>query len=364
MAIHNSVPKVTMAQCRDAIVAAMSANVATLLIGDPGVGKSALANEVAATLGTSLETLIGSTLDPTDVGGLPVVRVDGKGIDRVPLSLIRKLCREPGILFLDEIACAPPAVQSAMLRLILERVAGDEKLHPETRVIGATNPAEQSPGGSELSAPLIGRVMLLHLRPSADEVLSFFMALGEDGTALRNEAVDFAVTCAVAPELLQIDIPEHAQQGNVPWGAPRAWERVCRVRAQLEGANQRLLMAVTAGSIGTELANTYRGIQEVREHLPSVDQILSDPKGTRVPEDRKHQIGAIGLVARVAERDAWAAYIYAARLLPELRAAGGKLLARKKVTGEGSGDSDTSPFLKDGKLARLEILRALPKAAG
>ena len=91
MPIHPSVPKVTMSQARECVLNALAANVGCMLIGDPGVGKSALARDIADTLGTHLGTLIGSTLDPTDVGGLPVVRIDGKGIDRIPLALIQRL---------------------------------------------------------------------------------------------------------------------------------------------------------------------------------------------------------------------------------------------------------------------------------
>lgn len=364
MPIHPSVPKVNMSQAHDAIVAALEANVGCMLIGDPGVGKSALARDVSTSLGTNLGTLIGSTLDPTDVGGLPVVRVDGKGIDRIPLTLIQRLCRSPGILFLDEIACAPPAVQAAMLRLILERVAGDEELHPDTRVIAATNPPEQSPGGSDLSAPLIGRVMLLHLRPTHDEVINYFEdVLGGTPGRLANEALDFAATARCAGELLEIDIPESAVSGNVPWGAPRAWERVVRLKAVLEDKTPKgVVRAAVAGNVGLPLATTYSAILDLRGNLPSIDEICRDPEGARMPEDKKHQIGAVGLIARVAERDMWAGYIYANRLGAELRAACGKMLGKKKGQQPGDIEQNNSPHRKKGALARLDILKSIPRA--
>lgn len=366
MPIHASVQKVTFSEAQDAIYPALLANVPVMLIGDPGVGKSALARLVADKLGRNLQTLIGSTLDPTDIGGMPVVRIDGKGIDRIPLTAIKKLCTDPGILFLDEIACAPPAVQAAMLRLILERVAGDLELHPETRVLAATNPPEQSPGGSDLSAPLIGRVMLLHLRPSHDEVLEFFEGLGDGdnssfGQALRAESRDFAATARVAADLLEIDIPQDANGGNRPWGAPRAWERVVRARAAAvsNGINsKKTLKYVTAGSVGTHLAVTYAAIQDIRTKLPSIEDIATDPAGVKVPEDAKHQIGAVGLLARVAERDPWAAFVYADRLRPELRVACGKMLMKRAKEAEGG----ESPHKEAGRKARLDILKSIPRS--
>src|SRR5207248_8810483 len=47
---------------------------------------------------------------------------------------------ERGLLFLDELTTAPPAVQAAMLRVVLERVVGDVTLPPAVRVVAAANP--------------------------------------------------------------------------------------------------------------------------------------------------------------------------------------------------------------------------------
>lgn len=362
MAIDAAIPKVTFNQARTAILAGLEANIGTMLIGDPGVGKSALMGLVAKQLKTPLAVVIGSTMDPTDLGGLPVVRVDGKGIDRIPLELIQQLCDAPGLLFLDEIACAPPAVQAAMLRGILERVFGDRKLHPETRVVGATNPPEQSPGGSELSAPLMGRLAVFHLRPSHNEVQDFFDDLEDEALpGLREEAVEFAATLRVQADLLEIDIPEKAVTGNQPWGAPRAWERALRVRAALGGNDKVMRHLVTASNVGNPQATAYEAIMDLRKFLPSIDECLKDPKGVKVPEDKRRQIGAVGLIARVAERDKWAAMVVASRLCAELRAAAGKMLMKRSgATEDGHADS---PHRKDGALARLEILKSLPKAA-
>lgn len=362
MAIDSSIPRVSFSQARNAIMAGLEANIGTMLIGDPGVGKSALMGMIARQLGTRLAVVIGSTMDPTDLGGLPVIRVDGKGIDRIPLELIQEVCDAPGILFLDELACAPPAVQAAMLRGILERVFGDRKLHPDTRVVGATNPPEQSPGGSELSAPLMGRLAVYHLRPTHTEVTDFFDEL-EDETLprLREEAVEFAATLRVQADLLEIDIPEAAVTGNKPWGAPRAWERALRVRAALEGNDKTLRHLVTAANVGQTQATAYEAILDLRKFLPTIDECLKDPAGVKVTDDKKRQIGMVGLIARVAERDKWAAMICANRLCAELRAASGKMLMKRSGnTDDGHADS---PHRKAGALARLEILKALPKAA-
>ncbi len=327
MSIHSSIPEVTFAEAKIATLCALKADTAVMLLGDPGVGKSALARELASDLGLELITLLGSTCDPTDVGGLPVKNNQGS-VDRIPLKVIRDACDKGVLFFLDELSAAPPSVQASLLRLILERVAGDSKLHPETRILAAANPPEQAPGGFELSAPLMGRLCVLHLRPTETEVTNFFKTLGDEGSQLRLEAVDWALTCGFVPEILQIDIPSGCVSGNIPWGAPRAWERAVRARAACvdAGAGSTIMHLLTAGNVGDEAATAYAAVLKLRTKLPSIDAVIEDPAGAKVPEARQHQIAAVGLIPRVAQQNTWAAWVYAQRLIPEIGAACANLL--------------------------------------
>ncbi len=354
MPIHSSIPEVTMHEAEQAVICAAAADTPVLLLGDPGVGKSALAKIVAAKLNLRLVTLLGSTLDPTDVGGLPVKM--GNTIERIPLKMVQLACDEPVLFFLDEISCAPPAVQATLLRLILERVAGDAQLHEGTRIIAAANPPEQAPGGFELSAPLMGRLCVLKLRPTDAEVVEFFKNLdapakGEDPSTLHLESVDFALTCGFVPEILQIDIPSGCVAGNIPWGAPRAWERAIRARACAadRGAGAGIMHTLTAGNVGDEAGTAYEAILKLRTKLPSVEQVLEDPAKCLVPEDRQHQIAAVGLVPRVAKVNTWAAWIYANRLIPEIGAACSNILMKTL-------DSPvSSAFAREGVKARVKL---------
>lgn len=356
-----TLPTVSFATTHDVLKISLAANQAVLLLGDPGVGKSAIVYKLAKELDMPLHILLGSTLDPTDIGGLPVVRLDGKGVDRCPLQVIQDAANRPCILFLDEISAAPLPVQAAMLRLILERVAGDVVLHPETRVVAAANPPEQAPGGFDLSAPLMGRVCALHFRPSESEVLDFFATLGEEGSALREESRTFAAVAACTPDLLQVDIPKECVTGGKPWGAPRAWERVVRARAAAialgGGLPPETEAALMAGSVGTHAATAYRAIMSMIGELPSVAEIVKDPKNARIPEDTHKQVAAVGLIGRVAEANLYAAYIYTARLRPEYAMAAHKIL----MTMAHKAPSLSDPLAKDGVKARVELTAAVKR---
>lgn len=366
------IPTVNFKTGADAIRIAMASNQTILLIGDPGVGKSAIVAQAAKEIGMgdNFHVLLGSTLDPTDIGGLPV-KVDalndagvkvGDKVMRVPLDEIYQCSIRPGVLFLDEISAASGPVQAAELRLILERVAGNVKLHPETRIVAACNPPEQAPAGFELSAPLMGRMAVLNFRPQEDEVIEYLRSLGSDepsasdmDKAVREEASLFCAVANVTPELLQIDIPKHCINGGQPWASPRSCERMIRARAAATLLGMDMLSdavyATTAGSMGERAATVYSGVVRMITELPSVDEIVANPANCACPTDKAKQVAALGLMPRIAQKNLWAAYIYALRLQKEFSLAAHKAL----VPMAKYQPAITDPLTKEGIAARAKL---------
>jgi MoxR-like ATPase len=145
----------------EALGVAISARVPVLLWGAPGTGKTSVIRAMAASSGWPCETVIASIREPSDFAGLPVVSgadPSAARVDFAPPGWARRLAQaETSLLFFDEVSTAPPAVQAALLRVVLERTVGDLSLPDGVSVVAAANPPEQAADGWDLSAPMANR---------------------------------------------------------------------------------------------------------------------------------------------------------------------------------------------------------------
>lgn len=140
----------------EALTLAVAADLPVLLWGEPGIGKTAALTQLATALDLPLTTVIASVHEPSDFSGLPVVGDDPaeQGVPMAPPDWAVRLVRAGrGLLFLDELSTAPPAVQAALLRLVLERRIGALRLPPGVRIVAAANPRSSAADGWELSPP-------------------------------------------------------------------------------------------------------------------------------------------------------------------------------------------------------------------
>lgn len=159
------------------IIAGINAKNSQMLVGNPGLGKSALVGMVAEMLEYKMITIIGSQKEPQDVTGFPrlvekplpdggTVSVTEYAIPYWEFAILRE---KKVVLFLDEFSNSTPAVQAAMLQILNEREFPDgSKLPNATVIIGAMNPVETAADGYELGLPVTNRLKFIPWEPSFD----------------------------------------------------------------------------------------------------------------------------------------------------------------------------------------------------
>src|SRR4051812_13524461 len=115
---------------------AMQANQPIFVVGKPGVAKTSLLTLLSMTFGERgyLTDVIHPALyEPTDFTGLPIVTKNERGEEIVrfapPFWAVNavNMCLDRGghVIIFDEVTCAPPSTQAALMRPVLERRVGD-----------------------------------------------------------------------------------------------------------------------------------------------------------------------------------------------------------------------------------------------
>ncbi|ALO06394.1 ATPase family protein [Streptomyces venezuelae] len=303
----------------EALTLAVAADLPVLLWGEPGIGKTAALTQLAASLDLPLTTVIASVHEPSDFSGLPVVGDDPaeQGIPMAPPDWAVRLVRAGrGLLFLDELSTATPAVQAALLRLVLERRVGALRLPPGVRIVAAANPRASAADGWELSPPLANR--FVHLRWTHDHEV---VVRGLGGTWPRAtlprldptklpEAVDFArrAVCgllAARPALVH-RLPSGETQRGGAWPSPRSWEMTLQLIAfaTAAGSARDVLSLLVRGTVGDGPGLELLAALD-RMDLPDPEVLLAAPDDADLPERGDLRQAALdGVVAAVRARPA------------------------------------------------------------
>jgi len=276
-----------------ALAIAIQAGVPILTWGPPGVGKTATIKMLAAELDLPLEVVLASIREPADFSGLPVIREHGVSME--PPAWACRLARaEKGLLFLDEISTAPPAVQAALLRVVLERVVGDLTLPPGISVVASANPPEQAVGGWELTAPLANR--FCHLYWSLDVMnwvegmtrgwnLRYIPKLPPDWEDLIPEKQDLIAAFIKHRPHLLLQVPQSEEQAGKAWPSPRSWTMASRLLAAAASirANEDVTALLIAGCVGEGACLEFMAWSRDLD-LPDPEQILANPEQLILPE--------------------------------------------------------------------------------
>lgn len=300
---------------QSALELAVVARLPVVLWGMPGSGKTSMVVALAETLSLPIEVVVGSIREPSDFAGLPVVRNSDTWF--APPRWAQRLHQVgQGILFLDELTTAPPAVQAAMLRVVLERAVGDLQLPAGISIVAAANPPHIAADGWDLSAPLANRLVHLDWEITATEIADGFME-GFPITAVTGIEPPTVAEIAAAkarvgaflrlrPELVLV-VPTDPQSAGRSWPSPRTWEMaaIALAAAWKNRADQAVIATLVLGAVGTvagyELLSWLKSLD-----LPDPQTLLADPN-IKLPKRVDQLHAMLGALTAYVKTDGQAA---------------------------------------------------------
>ncbi|MFE1194014.1 AAA family ATPase [Streptomyces olivaceoviridis] len=309
----------------EALTLAVAADLPVLLWGEPGIGKTAALTQLAHSLGLPLTTVIASVHEPSDFSGLPIVGDDPavRGVPMAPPQWAVELVRAGrGLLFLDELSTATPAVQAALLRVVLERKVGALQLPRGVRIVAAANPRASAADGWELSPPLANRFVHLHWVHDPEVVVRGLGGVWPRAELPRlvperlPEAVAHArrAVCGflrARPTLIH-RLPSTETRRGTAWPSPRSWEAALTLLAfgTAASVSREVLALLVRGAVGDGPGLELLAHLD-RMDLPDPESLLADPASAELPvRGDLRQAALEAVVAAVGarpERQRWEA---------------------------------------------------------
>lgn len=262
-----------------------------LLWGEPGVGKTHIVKAIAKSMGLFYNRISPAERGEGQFGVVPVPQPDGYLGYPAPAWVLDLV--KGGVLFVDEISTAPPALQAPLLGLVQLRTLGLHVFDPRVRVLGAANETIDAAGGWDLAPALANRFGHLSFDGlSSDDwavgLLSGFAA-GDDATQAFDVAAEETRVLAAWPGAIAQARGEiagfirrhpdllHKRPEKAAASSSRAWPS----RRSVEYATDMLASAHVQGltdSEREELMAAFVGNAWVREYVSwRVNLDLPDP---------------------------------------------------------------------------------------
>jgi len=273
----------------------LTSGLTPMLVGSPGIGKSDIVKSVAKMHNLKLIDVRLAQSDPTDLNGFPTLQQDGTRMDYAPPTTfpLQDLDTIPEsysgwLLFLDEINAAPPAIQAAAYKLVLDRQIGAHDIHTNVAIVCAGNKATDKAIVNRLSTAMQSRMIHLNLMVDTDSWLEWANANGID-----HRVISFV---KFRPELLHKFNPNHADD---TFASPRTWEFLSKLITGKESFTQ-VDHAVLVGTVGEGPATEFRAFCNVYKDLPDIETMIKEPNTVQIPNEPGHQYAMTTLISHNA----------------------------------------------------------------
>ncbi|QWY83491.1 ATPase domain-containing protein [Rhizobium phage RHph_X2_28B] len=275
-------------QIKDYLIDCYEAQVTPFIQSSPGMGKSALVHAFADEYGLELIDHRLSTSLPEDLSGLPDLsgeKAKFKPFDFLPIKgdPVPKN-KEGWLLFLDEFNSAKKEVQAAAYKLILDRMTGQHKLHEKVVIVCAGNLATDRAIVNPLSTAMQSRVIHLEME------LIFKIFMQDVAIPQMWDPRVMAYLNYKEDDLMDFK-PDH---NDKTFCCPRTWDFTQRLikgktfnTVQKEDGTYYFEMdnkaPLLAGTITSGKAVSFIRFSEIGQKMPTIREIVNDPKGTPVP---------------------------------------------------------------------------------
>ena len=279
-----------------ALLRSLPANVAVMMWGKPGEGKTGTIMSVFSKDHTVVPILAGCS-DPTDMGGIPDKMKDAPAFEHFPplwafiASTVyadwykknpesAKELPAPGkiVLFFDDVVTADEQTQASLFKAIHERRIGRLFLRDDVRIVLAGNRPEDKSAAQDMPLALANRMLHFHIKSDMNEWQRWAVEAGIHPMIvayLRSQPQDLS------------SFDEAAKHNQKAFATPRSWHLLSDILKNLKEDNEDSRFLLASGMIGEGVATKFCAFYRSAAGLIPPEEILKDPVKARIP-DAKH----------------------------------------------------------------------------
>jgi hypothetical protein len=315
--------QVTPSQLTTLLSKTIPAHLPVLVTGMPGIGKSDIIGQAAEAAGADFMVTHPAVSDPTDFKGLPWAEAGADVATFLPFGDLALMVNAKKLLvvLIDDLGQATPAVQAAVMQLLLARQVNGHKLSDNVVFIAATNRRTDRAGVTGLLEPVKSRfAAIVELVTDVDEHAEW--ALNQPW--YPAELVAFH---RFRPALLA-DFKPSADLTNSP--LPRTWANAAKILGL--GLDPELELAALAGAVGDGAAAELVAFLRLVRELPDIESIIADPENAPIPDSPGTLYAVVTALGSKASVDTFEGISrYAGRLLEAGNGEFATLLARDAI---------------------------------
>lgn len=270
-----------------------------LIVGESGIGKTALAKEIAQDNNWSLIVINGNLLKEGEIGGLPTIEsypglnskeneVEKKATVYAVHHKLKEIDEEISqgktvLLFIDEINRCEHTVQQELMNLILNREINGYKLPEKVKILAAMNPSSKY--GSDFDYQVVdmdaaqeNRFVWLYMEPDYNQWIDWAIEAG-----IEQKVVEFISTF---PDYL------HKINEDDLRATPRSYERISSsYKIYLEKKDsipRSVFLNVVKGNVGRVIAEEF--VSFVESDYPSLISYAEIFSGDSLPESLRERV--------------------------------------------------------------------------
>ena len=244
-----------------------------LVVGESGIGKTALAKKIAKENEWSLVVIDGNLLKEGEIGGLPTIEsyiaIDSNGNQvekKMTVYAVHNKLKEIDeeiasgkkvLLFIDEINRCEHTVQQELMNLILNREINGYRLHHNVKILAAMNPSSKY--GSDFDYQVVDM-------DAAQENRFVWLNMDSD----HVQWIKWAVSAGIDPKVIEFisTFPEYLNRKNEDdvRATPRSYERVSKsyqvYKEQKDVFPRTVFLNVIKGNVGKVIAEEFMSFVE------------------------------------------------------------------------------------------------------